>query len=75
MATNRLTDCDVMVAATLATISIAPRDEPEQNNEPYVARALTAFEHLLVEIARRGGTVSMREEAREIAEALDRQVR
>lgn len=70
MSRLKLTDCDVLVAATLATISIAPRQKPEADNTPYTLRAVDAFDALLVEIARRGGTDTMRAEAIAVAEKL-----
>ena len=70
MSDLKLTDCDVLVAATLATISIAPRETADRNNGPYVERAMAAFDHMLVEIARRGGTATMRAEACLVAEKL-----
>lgn len=68
---KKLTDCDVLVAATLATISLAPRERPDGENLPYVERALESFEGLLFEIAKRGGTVEMRRKALEDAQSMN----
>lgn len=66
----KLTDCDVLVAATLATISLAPRQKPDPDNAAYVERAMEAFDELLFRIAQRGGTETMRAEAARAAEAM-----
>ena len=70
MSTLKLTDCDVMVAATLATISLAPREKNDPDNAAYVERALDAFDELLFRIAQRGGTETMRAEACQLAERV-----